>query len=199
MKQSRTSAAARKHATATTLSPGLLAAILSLAVVLGCNKPAPPEHKPAAAKPAVSSAPKSDIAPPAPTAAPSAGAGSAIGPALAALLVDGKVPPLSDKAPKSVSFGVILFTYAGAEGARDSAPSRQAALDRALATMPQAQEDFAEAAKKGDPGSVANAGRMSRGVLEPLLEYALFTLDKGKTFPEPVDTPRGFWILRRID
>jgi hypothetical protein len=176
-----------------TAATKLASAVTLLALLAGCNKPAP-EHKAAAPKPVIVAAPKSDITPPAPTAAP-----SAMGSSLAALLVDGKVPPLPDKAPKAVNFGVILFTYAGAQGARDSAPSRQAALDRALATMPEAISNFQEATKKGDAGSVADAGRISRGVLEPTLEYVLFTLDKGKTFPEPLDTPRGFWILRRVD
>jgi parvulin-like peptidyl-prolyl isomerase len=77
--------------------------------------------------------------------------------------------------------------------------AKAAALERAQGLMSQATTDFAEAVKKGDPGSVANAGRISRGVLEPTLEYVLFTMKKGDVFPEPLDTPRGYWILRRID
>jgi hypothetical protein len=34
-------------------------------------------------------------------------------------------------------------------------------------------------------------------VLEPPIEYLLFTLEKGAMHPEPVDTPRGYWLIRR--
>jgi hypothetical protein len=34
-------------------------------------------------------------------------------------------------------------------------------------------------------------------VLEPVVEYLLFTLPKGEVYPEPIDTPRGYWIIRR--
>ena len=133
---------------------------------------------------------------PAPAPAPSqVEAGSA----LAALFKGGEVPPLPERAPKHVTFGVVLFTYAGAEGAPLNAPSKEAAFARAQTVLPQASSSFEEAAKKGDPGSVSNAGRIPRGILEPTLEYVLFTLDRGKVFPEPVDTPRGYWILKRID
>jgi hypothetical protein len=40
---------------------------------------------------------------------------------------------------------------------------------------------------------------MKRGILEPFLEYSLFTLDKEQIYPEPLDTPRGFWIVKRTD
>jgi hypothetical protein len=122
------------------------------------------------------------------------------GSALSALLgPSGEVPPLPDKAPKAVHFGVVLFGYEGAQGARPDAPSKVAALEHAKQVLTTATTDFDAATKLGDPGSVANAGRMARGVLEPALEYALFTLDKGQVFPEPLDTPRGYWILKRVD
>jgi hypothetical protein len=122
-----------------------------------------------------------------------------MGAALAALIGGGEVPALPGSAPKQVTFGVVLFAYAGAQGAPQGAPSKQAALERAQSVLPKAVSDFAEASKHGDSGSVANAGRISRGILEPALEYALFTLPKGQVFPEPIDTPRGYWLLRRID
>jgi hypothetical protein len=40
---------------------------------------------------------------------------------------------------------------------------------------------------------------MPRGVLEPGVEYVLFTLKKGEVYGEPIDTPRGYWILRRSE
>jgi hypothetical protein len=35
-------------------------------------------------------------------------------------------------------------------------------------------------------------------VLEPEVEWSLFTLAPGEV-GEPVDTPRGYWIPRRLD
>jgi hypothetical protein len=114
------------------------------------------------------------------------------------VLAGGAVPPLPESAPKSVKFGVILFTYQGAQGAPLNAPPKDVAFKRAQSILPDAVANFADAAKKGDPGSIADAGRVSREVLEPALEYVLFTLEPGKVFNEPLDTPRGFWLLQRI-
>lgn len=173
----------------------VIAALLVLFVVKGGKL-----NKPAAAE-AVSIKPAPAAAPPTPVAVPQAPTSSAspVGSVLAALLKDGVVPNLPDNAPKHVTFGVVLLSYAGAQGTGADARTKTAALERAQTLMSQATTDFGEAVKKGDAGSVANAGRISRGVLEPTLEYVLFTLKKGDVFPEPLDTPRGYWILRRID
>ena len=106
-------------------------------------------------------------------------------------------PELSD-APKSVRFGVVLVSYAGAQGAPEDARGKEAARKIAdeLATL--AKEDFDEAVKKGDKGSVVDAGRMFRRILEPEAEYALFSLNEGEV-SGVVDTPRGFWIVKRRD
>lgn len=115
-------------------------------------------------------------------------------------LPDGKrAPALPPTAPKTVSFGVILFSYQGSELAPKGAPSRAEALERARAVVEAAQKDFADAAKKGDRGSTADAGRIPRGILEPAAEYVLFTLPPGQVYQDPVDTPRGWWIVRRND
>jgi hypothetical protein len=106
-------------------------------------------------------------------------------------------PELPATAPKSVSFGVVLLTYRGAEQAPSDARSKEAALARAKELVEPARKDFDDAVKKGDRGSTVQAGTMPRGVLEPSLEYVLFTLKKGEVYGEPVDTPRGYWILRR--
>jgi len=120
-------------------------------------------------------------------------------PELNAVLPDGrKVPELPADAPKSVSFGVVLFSYRGAEGAPSDARDKASALSKAKELLPEARRDFGEAVKKGDPGSTAEAGRMPRDVLEPGLEYVLFTLKKGEVYGEPIDTPRGLWILKRV-
>jgi hypothetical protein len=34
-------------------------------------------------------------------------------------------------------------------------------------------------------------------VIEPPIEFVLFSLEKGKVHPEPVDTPKGYWVVRR--
>ena len=105
--------------------------------------------------------------------------------------------PLPSDAPKSVRFGVIVLSYRGAEGAPADARSKEASLAIAKALLPEAQRNFDEAVKKGDRGSMADVGSMPQGVLEPALEYALFTLKKGEVYGEPLDSPRGYWIIRR--
>lgn len=105
---------------------------------------------------------------------------------------------LPANAPNDVTFGAILVTFEGAQGAPSKARSKQAALEIAQRILATAQSSFEDAVKLGDPGSMANAGTMRRGILEPTVEHALFTLEKGAVFSEPLETPRGFWVLRRI-
>ncbi len=107
------------------------------------------------------------------------------------------VPDLPPDAPARASFGVVLITYRGAESAPPDARPKDAALKLAQALLPDAKLNFDEAVKKGDTGSTVDAGMIPRGVLEPEVEYALFTLKKGQVYDSPLDTPRGFWILRR--
>ena len=102
-------------------------------------------------------------------------------------------------APGSVAFGVILFSYQGAQLAPNGARPKEEAREKAKAIIEEARKDFAEAAKKGDRGSTGDAGRMPRGVLEPEVETVLFGLEKGTVHGEPIDTPRGFWVVKRID
>jgi hypothetical protein len=114
-------------------------------------------------------------------------------------LLSGEAPPaLGPEAPKSVVFGVILIQYKGAQGAPTKARSREDALALAKQLAVEAKEDFKAAVAKGDKGSMENAGRMPRGMLEPAPEYVLFSLAKDGV-SDPVDTPRGFWIARRIE
>lgn len=122
------------------------------------------------------------------------------------LLISGEAAPaLPADAPKSVVFGVVLVTYRGAQGPPGAARvpatarSREAALTMAKELAELAKTDFKAAVGKGDkPGSMDNAGRIPRGVLEPAPEYVLFSLPKGGV-SEPVDTPRGYWIVQRIE
>lgn len=98
--------------------------------------------------------------------------------------------------PKSVRFGVVVVRYRGVEGQppSDRAKSDAAVMARALAEA--ARTDFRGAVSRGDQGSMEDAGRMPRGVLEAPVEYALFTMKPGEV-SNPIDTARGFWILRR--
>lgn len=108
----------------------------------------------------------------------------------------GIVPPLPADAPSSVRIGVILFRYRGAQLAPDDAPSKSEALERALRTLPLALKDFDQAVTRGDVG-LTDAGRIERGNLEPAVEHVVFSLEPGEIHDAPVDTPRGYWIVRR--
>lgn len=120
-------------------------------------------------------------------------------PSDAGTTLDGEAPPaLATEAPKSVTFGVIIVTYKGAQAAAPTARSKDEAATLAKQLAEEAKADFKAAVAKGDKGSMENAGRMPRGMLEPAPEFVLFSLAKGAV-SEPVDTPRGFWIMQRIE
>jgi hypothetical protein len=105
---------------------------------------------------------------------------------------------LPSGSPKTVRFGVILVQYKGAELAPATARTKKEAAALAHTLAEAAGTDFKAQVHKGDPGSMEDAGRIQRGVLEPSVEYALFMLPRGSV-SEPIDTPRGFWIVRRIE
>jgi hypothetical protein len=135
----------------------------------------------------------------APAATDESAADSALASDAGATLLDGAAPPgLPADAPKSVVFGVILIQYKGAQGAPTNARTREAALELASQLAAEAKTDFKAALQKGDKGSLDNAGRMPRGMLEPAPEYVLFSLPKDG-ISDPVDTPRGYWIVHRIE
>jgi hypothetical protein len=115
-------------------------------------------------------------------------------------LPNGERPPaLPGEAPRSVKFGAILVQYRGAQGAPASARSRDAAVDLAKQLATEAKQDFRAALAKGDNAKEGdNLGEMPRGVFEPGPEFVLFSLPKGGV-SDPVDTPRGFLIFRRIE
>jgi hypothetical protein len=100
--------------------------------------------------------------------------------------------------PKTVRFGVILVQYRGAQGAPPGSRSKDEALSLAKSLAEAAKLDFKAQVAKGDPGSMDDAGKIPRGVLEPAPEFALFTMSPGMT-SSPIDTPRGYWIVRRIE
>jgi hypothetical protein len=107
------------------------------------------------------------------------------------------VPPLPDK-PTRVHFGVVLVTYAGAQGAPEHARSQREAREIAQKLAVDAKADFHGAVGRGDSGSIDDAGSMPRGVLEPAVEYAIFTLAVGAV-SEPLETPRGYWVVKRTE
>lgn len=179
----------------TTAGLGLVAVLVAAGVVYGTAPRRP-----------VSSTP------PSPSASASAAASATAAPSSSAAsdeFDDGGVLAVFDEgdgganlpvgAPRQVGFAVVLFTYRGAQFAPADARSKDEALALAKSVIETAKTDFAAAVKKGDRGSTTDAGRIPRRVLEPSVEYALFTLDKGAVAPEPVDTPRGYWVVKRTD
>jgi hypothetical protein len=177
----------------------LVAVAIALLVVRSSRpKPTPPVAS-ASAKPAPPPAPSASVALPAEAALEAIPdlEGAYVG---YDTLADGtKAPKLPDSAPQSVTFGVVVLSYAGAELAPATARTKEQAREKATAMIAEAKRDFSAAVAKGDRGSSANLGRLPRGMLEPAAEYVLFSLPKGEVASAPVDTPRGFWILRRID
>lgn len=108
------------------------------------------------------------------------------------------VPPLPASAPRRVRFGVVLVTYAGSEEAPPHSRSRKDALELADKLAAQAKTDFHAAVRRGDDGSGDDVGSIRQGVLEPAAEFVLFSLPVGGV-SDPVDTPRGYWIVKRIE
>jgi hypothetical protein len=188
----------------TSVTVGLLfVAAVGAAAVYGLRPKRAPEPTPAAKPSAAprtsaSAAPSSSAAVPALGAEPAAGAtDGTVTEGFETFPDGGKVPELPASAPARVGFGAAIFTYQGSQGAPRDARTKEDARKRAAETIELAQKDFAAAVAKGDHGSTTDAGRVPRGVLEPPLEYYLFSLEKGKVHPEPIDTPRGYWVLRR--
>lgn len=106
--------------------------------------------------------------------------------------------PLPKDAPRIVRLGVVLVAYAGAEGASGSAPPKKEAAARAATLLETARANFSEAVRKGDPGSSDDIGRIPRGVLDPSTEAAVFRL-KAADVSDVLETPRGYWIVKRLE
>jgi hypothetical protein len=101
-------------------------------------------------------------------------------------------------APRTVRLGVVLVQFAGAEGASSAAPQKKDALVRAQQLAADAKADFKHAVKDGDAGSSEDIGRIPRGVLDPRTEIAVFNLAAGDV-SDVLDTPRGYWIVKRLE
>lgn len=117
---------------------------------------------------------------------------------LANFTLDAGVTTIPSGAPRSVKIGIVLVAYAGAEGAPPNARSKQAALTIAERLLGDARADFHKATASGDPGSADDIGRIPRGVLDPRTEVAVFGLSSGDV-SEVLDTPKGYWIVKRIE
>ena len=190
-----------QRSTAALLGLGFTAALVGVIVV---THDAPKKHEAAPAKAAPSA---SASARPSASAAPmdlDAGASDDAGvvaftEGFETFPDGGKVPELPDSAPQELSFGVIQLSYQGAQFAGSDARPKDAARTKANEILELAKHDFVAAVAKGDRGSTSDAGRIPRGVLEPPIEYVLFMLNKGTVNPTVIDTPRGFWIVRRND
>jgi hypothetical protein len=105
---------------------------------------------------------------------------------------------LPGSAPRQVRIGVVLLTFAGAQGAPSSARPKAEAKEIAERLAGDAHTDFHGAVQRGDNGSTDDVGRIPRGVLEPPTELAVFSLAPG-TVSDVIETPRGFWIVKRIE
>lgn len=112
------------------------------------------------------------------------------------------VPPLPMDVPRTVRFGVVLVSYDGAQpsptAARQASRSKADARALAVKLADTAKQDFHAAVQQGDGGSADDIGRVKLGILEPAPEYVLFTLPIDGV-GGPVDTPRGFWIVKRLE
>jgi hypothetical protein len=181
----------------TSLAFGLLFAAAVVVVVLQARTP-PGDRIAARASAEPAEKPVSSAIEPS-SAISEADASSGGPPEVDAAAADAELPELPPGAPKSVGFGVVLVTYAGVQFAPERPRSKQQAKELAEQLIELAKKDFSGAVKKGDRGSTADAGHIPRGVLEPVVEHALFSLEKGAVHDQPLDTPRGFWIVRRND
>jgi hypothetical protein len=111
------------------------------------------------------------------------------------------VPPLPMTVPRQIRFGVVLFSYAGAQpsaGGPGSGRSKADARILAERVLTTAQQDFHAAVAQGDPGSADDVGQVKLGILEPAPEYVLFTA-RVNGVGGPIDTPRGYWIVKRLE
>ncbi len=112
------------------------------------------------------------------------------------------VPALPMDVARSVRFGVVLVTYEGAQPSptanRQTPRPKADARALALKLAETAKQDFHAAVQQGDGGSSDDIGRVKLGILEPAPEYVLFSLPIDGV-GGPVDTPRGYWIVKRLE
>lgn len=100
--------------------------------------------------------------------------------------------------PRTVKVGVVLVSWHGAENAGTNTRPKADAATKAQELAAIAKTDFRRAVTQGDPGSAEDIGRIPRGTLDPRTESVLFTLPSGEV-SDPIETSRGFWIVKRLD
>jgi hypothetical protein len=105
---------------------------------------------------------------------------------------------LPEGTPKQVRIGVVIVAYAGAQGTTPGSRSKKEALEVATKLAADAKTDFHGAVLRGDSGSADDVGHIPRGVLELGTEYVVFTMPVG-TISDLLETPRGYWIVKRLD
>jgi hypothetical protein len=105
---------------------------------------------------------------------------------------------MPSSAPRTVKIGVVLINFAGAEGAPPNARSKKDAQGIAERIAQDARSDFSHAVTGGDPGSSADIGRLPRGVLDPRTEVSVFALAPGE-ISDVLETPKGYWIVKRLE
>lgn len=103
----------------------------------------------------------------------------------------------ADASTRFVRMGVVLVQFSGAQGAAPNARPKAAALELARRLADEAKADFHQAVTHGDPGSADDIGRIARGILEGPVEGLVFSMAPGQT-SEPVETPRGYWVVKRL-
>ena len=111
------------------------------------------------------------------------------------------VPPLPATAPRQVKIGGVLVVYAGAEAAPKGSRSKAAAKELADKLDADAKNEFHSAVVnlKADQGMAFDEiGLIYRGSLEPAIEYIVFDLPVGGV-SDVIETPRGYWIVKRIE
>jgi hypothetical protein len=155
----------------------------------------PPARRTHDAGPAASA---TTAAPPEPEEPPDTGAADDFDGPFREPLSLGDAESLPANAPRSVKLGVVLVTFKGAEGAPPNARSKREAYALAERLGQEARTDFHRAVMGGDPGSADDIGRLPRGVLDSRTELAVFALANGEV-SEVLETPRGFWIVKRLE
>ena len=111
---------------------------------------------------------------------------------------DAGLEAMPSGAPRTVHVGVVLVQFLGAEGASSAARTKKDALAAAEKLAELAKTDFKKAVKDGDSGSGEDIGRIPRGVLDPHTEIAVFSLAPNDV-SAPLETPRGYWIVKRLE
>jgi hypothetical protein len=114
---------------------------------------------------------------------------------LPTLTIDAALPT---GGPRSVKLGIVMVTFAGAEGAPPGSRPKGQAKEIADGLLSMARADFHQAVGKGDTGSGDDLGRFPRGILDPNVEAVVFSLGQNDV-SEVVETPRGYWIVKRLD